>query len=1434
MHANRSLVFFVFLLAIFAPGATFAQRTFETKSVEAHPCYNKHFRYDTTPRVEGEGKDKVVIVHDGMTSFKDGFCSVVTEMDIGGGRSSLRKVILVTESGERIEGGSGIRLEGRAIRTIISEHGFYRESWEHVWDNVGIAGITAELTDVEFVEDTIEQTVLPEVGTPGKIRVRLRYNDPPIEDPTSVTVRNTTNGASLQLNVRPAPGGNGIAFLSDPINIHKSRISLAPRSLRANDGDTLEATSGNKTGRVQVRTPYITPIKMLSANGEALHEFAEKGPYEVTLTEGKPDAPNAVTLEFDVGPVRGSGTISSDAPDVVTPTVSTFAAGGKQSVLLMVQRQTEAQLTIEWKHAKGTERLTIRVTVSPFDLDIEAVPEIAEESPGGYARIGERIALRITAPPTDTLHYINEVGLARMQGPARFFADPETDTELEAKWSDFSKIPKRVYVDPGTNPGSVSRIQLFIRHQTGQEAVDTVQITAFEMSVEVKGVAEGETAWVGRNDNDDNRNNVKDLDERNEAIKNEADLLELVVSAKPATLPFELRADAGLSVWPRKDKGGAPILEAPDGEPNRVQLTKKQLKGSFFLEGVEAGAPLNVGLRLQIKRDQNGEQTPAGKLHAADAVVHVVKADVDIKGLPDEADNEYTRGGVVAVVPGDPPHEDDLLELRLRTEPGALVDEAAKVRLSVSKGKQNIRLWKDDGNEGLEIIELAAGRVLYDRDELPAKIFVQGVKRSAPMGVTLQLAYLRHTNGALLKIHGDEIRITVSPRVYDVEKLTLKPDLIVIPHDPSAKKARKQLTVLLDTADKEGIKVTNHPSTRFRHIGADLANLFEPDTPIADIAIDGKGRVTVKSAGLNVIQAHHDGVESNFTVVLAGLQLKKLMLQAEGPIATPLRELSGKDWAVLTTPENGQITATGYVRPVDAEFSFAGREETIKLSEIEQMLGKVEDKLPPKAQALIYALKKAVSVGTNQFTDFSSNNQTVFTVEDGFEFNKLLEGEAGVPFSSGVLRGNRSGIASVEGTLDLSSLGLGKASGYVTVLVIPEVESFWVVHEDDEPGEYEAPIEIRTSDAAQPGTPVQALAVAKVTDKSHVEDDDFETAVDFVAGQGAFDFPVQVGKWRLRMTGEREDKPDKKGNKKDVTYTNVHLSLLIPAVAAKWHALHANRLLIHAPAGFDAFLQHQNRVAQTRVWVNAKIPLMTNEGTNTRSHLRRVKIESTQCTTGAPIFHFQGGPAIPALDEKFKRGKPFETALAMTGKPVTGSADPQGPPGAFPAAFTNSAPRTAGWMYFVEFPINDPGKCTLKFQESRVKTDAQGRDRSNHAAINKDLAVGSNYSIAEYKDAQGELTHALIFADVRGWSRRPAGKLDVDRVMQRVSVWDTEHERFRVTALWALQLALDGRNGGLEFGSALVGSSAGEVAEEFTHDQALDAKQRFQSIALPF
>jgi|GEM_PF-5077548 len=1435
MRANRCFMFLAFLLTSLASSATYAQQTFETKSHEAHPCYNKHFRYDATPRVEGEGKKKVVIVKDGMTSFKDGFCGLVTEMDIGGGRGSLVKVILVTETGEQIEGGSSIRLEGKAIRTIITQHRFYKESWEHTWSNVGIAGVMAELTDVEFVEDALEQTLLPEVGTPSKIRVRLRYNDPPAQDPTTVAVRNVSVGASLQVNVSPAPAADGKTFLSDPINIHRARWSAAPRSLRGNDGDTLEATSGNKTGRVQVRTPYITPIVLKSEEGEVLHEFAKKAPHEVTLTEqAQPGSPNAVTFEFEVGPVRGSGTISSDAPDVVKPTTTTFTSGGKQSVVLHVQRQTEAQITIKWNHDAGAEELTFKIKVTPFDLDIEAVPEVAEESPGGYARIGERIALRITAPPTDTLHYINEVGLARLQGPARFYTDPETDTELEAKWSDFSKIPKRVYVDPGANAGSVSRIHLFIRHKTGQETVDVVRITAFEMSIKVKGVPADEVAWMGRNDNDNNRNNVKDLDERTARVKSEEDLLELVVSAKPATLPFELRADAGLGVWPRRDKGGSPILDALDDKPNRVELTQKDLKGSFFLEGVQAGAPLSVGLRLQIHRLQDGEQAPVGKKHIADAVVHVVKADVDIKGLPDEADNEYTRGGVVAVVPGDPPHEDDLLELKLRTEPSTLVDDAAKVRLSVPKGKRNIRLWKDDGNGGLEIIELEAGRVLYDRDKLPNNIFIQGMKKSPQMGVTVQLAYLHDTDGALLKIHGDEIRITVSPRVYDVKRLTLEPDLIVIPYDPAANNARKQLTVLLDTDNKKDINVTNHPSTRFRNINAGLGNLFEPETPIADVAVDGKGRATIKSAGLNVIQAQHNGVDSNFTVVLAGMQLKKIQLQAEGPIATPLRELSKKEWAVLTTQENGQITATGYVRPVDAEFSFAGSDETIKLSEIEQALAKFEDKLPPKAQALIFALRKAVSVGTNQFMDYSSNNDTVFTVENGFEFNKLLQGEAGVPFSSGVLRSNKPGIASVKGTLDLRSLGLGEASGYVTVLVIPEVERFWVVHEADKKGEHTAPMVIRTGDAAEPGVPVQGLAVANVTDKSHVEDDDFETIVDVIAGQGPFDASFKVGKWRVRMTGERNDKPDKNGKKKEVTYTDVHLSLLVPTTAAKWHVLNANQLGIHTPAGFDAYLQHQKRVAQTRVWVNAKIPLMTNEGSHTRSHLRRVKIESSECVAGTPIFHFQDGPTVPTLDNKFKRGRPFETALAMTTRPIHEDANPAGAPGPFPAVVTETAQLTAGWMYFVEFPVNDPGACTLKFQESRVKTDAKGSDRANYRAINKDLVVGSSYSAAEYKEPRGELTHALVFADVRGWSRRSAGGLDVDRVLQRVSVWDTKNNQFRVTTLWALQLALDGRDDTPRFEAKLVGSSAGEVSKEFTHNQNLNAKQRFQSIPLPF
>ena len=129
------------LLATVLSMLAFADPTIlETKSHDARPCAARVQRFKTTPRVEGEGMNKVIVINDAVEALGTGQCGVGTEIAIGGGMRSLLKVIAITPTGERLEGDSRIALEGKPVQTIITQHQLKNETWEQTWNNVGITG----------------------------------------------------------------------------------------------------------------------------------------------------------------------------------------------------------------------------------------------------------------------------------------------------------------------------------------------------------------------------------------------------------------------------------------------------------------------------------------------------------------------------------------------------------------------------------------------------------------------------------------------------------------------------------------------------------------------------------------------------------------------------------------------------------------------------------------------------------------------------------------------------------------------------------------------------------------------------------------------------------------------------------------------------------------------------------------------------------------------------------------------------------------------------------------------------------------------------------------------------------------------------------------------------------------------------------------------
>jgi hypothetical protein len=168
------------------------------------------------------------------------------------------------------------------------------------------------------------------------------------------------------------------------------------------------------------------------------------------------------------------------------------------------------------------------------------------------------------------------------------------------------------------------------------------------------------------------------------------------------------------------------------------------------------------------------------------------------------------------------------------------------------------------------------------------------------------------------------------------------------------------------------------------------------------------------------------------------------------------------------------------------------------------------------------------------------------------------------------------------------------------------------------------------------------------------------------------------------------------------------------------------------------------------------------------------------------------------------------------------------------SARSGSGPeRYAGhWLYFIEYPVNDAALCELASQESVLQAD--GAAIVNTHARNRTGGAQMAYAVGKYaKPSSPDFPYALVYADVRGWTGVAAGRRMIERVVQRVSVFDKRDSTFLRTALMDYQVVLDTRDRAANFVGQVVGASEGQVDRAFTHAQPLSAASRFCGIPLP-
>ena len=305
----------------------------------------------------------------------------------------------------------------------------------------------------------------------------------------------------------------------------------------------------------------------------------------------------------------------------------------------------------------------------------------------------------------------------------------------------------------------------------------------------------------------------------------------------------------------------------------------------------------------------------------------------------------------------------------------------------------------------------------------------------------------------------DTVTITVKPK----HRLRLRPVIVPLVIVPGS----KQLTVTLESANGDPPRsVQGDARTTYEWIGGPVAvgGVPLPDfTPVlnalaaklgvplqlAQINVDASGVVHVLTPGIQVIRAHYrDGavdIDSNLSVVLAGIKLKAITLRPESPLTTLVGAITGALGSkknppmILAADGNAYISDTGVVLLDDVIFELFGS-PTISLKDLlDAIKPLIETALTeallletgPAAPVLAKAFTKLIGIGINyagtQFlTDVESMAPAIATVTD-------------LPPLQGWVQSHVPGLTSITGTLDLGPLG--KADDSVMVWVLPDVTS---------------------------------------------------------------------------------------------------------------------------------------------------------------------------------------------------------------------------------------------------------------------------------------------------------------------------------------------------------------------------------------------------------
>ena len=1001
----------------------------------------------------------------------------------------------------------------------------------------------------------------------------------------------------------------------------------------------------------------------------------------------------------------------------------------------------------------------------------------------------------------------------------------------------------------------------------------------------------------GQNSDDDNGNARKDLADITAPVSGEDDLTQVIVKISPPlthTLgTVELTLGRDLSLWSTGEKGetAALIDDLSRSESDRIELDPSQQNEVFYVEGISvSGTQAEMRLALKPALTINGARQDIGS--SLEDVVHlmVVQADLDIDGVLDEEDDrEFNIGAIVARLPNVEGGAGALTKLNLRMTPDSV--HSGHILLELTAGTSKIKLWQDNGDDALRQIELepqddgTATTVFTPVETMPDHIFVQGVEASLDREVEIALSFAQDDNGNPGQIVStDRVSLTVTE-----QDLVLRPLLIGALTNAAEQTSTVQLEVdLKESGSDEETDVTAvRAGTKYEWIGRGIPRAILDPTinalraalrestggidlglDLATIDVDDQGLLTVSSPGLQLLHATHGGLDSNYALVLAGFKLESILL-VPGPPDYPgvpdileqmtvARVLSGalsspeNAWLVLTAETTGFWWTQGQVTLDDVIFEFLDGGPKIGLNDLLDAIRPVLDDLG--AVALVPFLGPAAPIGSlflvrglesdfkelaNEFVEYESSNTDVARM--------FLD----VPGFSGIVESANPGFADIKGSLDLGDMG--RADDKVTTWVLPTVDGVLIKASDDPEGDHSGPVTLNHAVAGGAVQQVWAHAIAGLPATAPIP---FSRVPSFDAIENwqeeGVDQTFEAMGFTFHITGDLEIEATSEGPQYIVK--NGVLGFDVPNANAalldfenSWTVADENIARIgeiEPEADQVARRLSGNEVdgvAETEISVTVNLPLMGG-ATASRTVIVHscaaeaepcLEDEVTDCVAAMPIFHLRNGDVV-TLDGRFD-GTPYRDGLAGVDGPLAGLVTTTSELGPFPRSsreLSPSGPWKAGWIYAIEFPVNDPELCGLEEMRSSAAPDANGTDRDQ--TLKRRSRAQIVYGAAPYLDGQDQdYRGALVYVDARGWARLSATEQSIEKVSQRVSVYNLADHRYLYTALLNYQYMLDAGDGEPGFGHHLVGSSAGKVGETFNHLTALSAAARFEGLPPP-